>query len=306
MASSKYISCPIINVIRQQEVIYPTCDYCGRKLKLPYEKRISKLLTEPSNVNNNNDENQGHQENKKNKLQVEDRYSLRCFRCHVIYKHTEISYRYRICIMVSINDYLYRVTIFGDSLDKIFGCTATEYEIFKTRLIFDMNAFEFNLNTFNALDYVISGELCLLELSNHYYKLLKDVNDKNIDVIANNIQIMKPNSYLNVVGYFRNYYNNYEEKWNKFFYMINKLDERLIERLEGELEEVLVDNIYQNRIQDDDTEIFIDSAEFEHLDIELLYCQGLHLEDSFTNLENSDILEWDPILADSNFYLEKE
>ncbi|CAG8573237.1 12351_t:CDS:2 [Funneliformis caledonium] len=313
MASSKYISCPIINVIRQQEVVYPTCDYCGKKLKLPYEKRISKLLIEQSNDNKSNlgnDEKQGHQENKKSKLQVEDRYSLRCFRCHIIYKHTEISYRYRICIMVSINDYLYR-----DSLDRIFGCTAKEFEIFKTRSIFDMNAFEFNLNTFNALDYVINGELCLLEFSNHYYKLLKDLNDNNIDVIANNIQIMKPNSYLNVVGYFRNYYNNYEEKWNKFFYMINKLDERLIERLDGELEEVIVDNIYQNRIQEDDeiqeqiskivfdTEIFIDSAEFEHLDIELLYCQGLHLEDSFNNLEDSDILEWDPILADSDYYL---
>ncbi|CAG8539448.1 12590_t:CDS:2, partial [Funneliformis mosseae] len=321
MASSKYISCPIINVIRQQEVVYPTCDYCGKKLKLPYEKRISKLLIEQSNDNKNNlgnDEKQGHQENKKSKLQVEDRYSLRCFRCHIIYKHTEISYRYRICIMVSINDYLYRVTIFGESLDRIFGCTAKEFEIFKTRSIFDMNAFEFNLNTFNALDYVINGELCLLEFSNHYYKLLKDLNDNNIDVIANNIQIMKPNSYLNVVGYFRNYYNNYEEKWNKFFYMINKLDERLIERLDGELEEVIVDNIYQNRIQEDDeiqeqiskivfdTEIFIDSAEFEHLDIELLYCQGLYLEDSFNNLEDSDILEWDPILADSDYYLKIE
>ncbi len=116
MASPKHISCPIINVIRQQEVVYPTCNYCGGKLKLPYEKRrLSKPLTveqiNKSNDSRNNIENdkkQEHKENKKSKLQVEDRYSLRCFRCHVIYKHTEISYRYRICIMVSINDYLYR------------------------------------------------------------------------------------------------------------------------------------------------------------------------------------------------------
>jgi hypothetical protein len=85
MISPKYISCPIINVIRQQEVVYPTCNYCLKKLRLSYEKR----------------------QLSKNK-QVEDRYSLRCFRCHVIYKHSEISYRYRVCMIVSINDYLHR------------------------------------------------------------------------------------------------------------------------------------------------------------------------------------------------------
>ncbi len=207
--------------------------------------------------------------------------------------------------------------MFGDSLDSIFGCTATEYEVFKTRLIIDMNAFEFNLYTFNALDYVISGELCILEFSNQYYKLLKDLNGNHNDVIANNIQLMKPNPYLNVIEYIKNSNNNYEEKWDKFFNIINKLDERLIERLEGELEEVVVDNIYQNKIQDDevqeqvskevvDTKVFVEPAKFEHLDIELLYCQGLRYENSFNNLEFSeDILEWDPTLTDSDYYLEK-
>src|SRR4051812_29190688 len=88
MISPKYINCTIINVIRQQEVAYPTCSYCLGKLRLSCEKKqLSK---------------------NKNKLQIEDQYSLRCFRCQVIYKHTEISYRYRICMIVSINDYLRR------------------------------------------------------------------------------------------------------------------------------------------------------------------------------------------------------
>src|ERR1044072_5071386 len=137
----------------------------------------------------------------------------------------------------------------------------------------------------------MSGELCILEISN------QRLNDNN-DVIANNIQLVKPNSYLKVIEYIKNFNNDYEEKWNKFFDMMSKLDDRLIERLEGELEEVIIDNNYglhfdQGKIQDgeiqeqvseeiSDTEIFVESAEFEHLDIELLYCQGLsYYENSF-------------------------
>ncbi|CAG8535447.1 60_t:CDS:2 [Diversispora eburnea] len=77
---SRNIQCPIIKVIRQKEFIYPACKECSKKPEL---------------------------------LPVKDKLSLNsitCDRCKVTCNTLDLTYRYRLCLLISIDDdYLQRV-----------------------------------------------------------------------------------------------------------------------------------------------------------------------------------------------------
>ncbi|CAG8713155.1 702_t:CDS:2 [Dentiscutata erythropus] len=238
----EHIHCPVMSVMRQQEIMYMSCKLCYGKLGSPAREKG----LEQHKYNKQDAKNYKHKGSAR--IYV-DKGLFACTRCCVAYEASDILHRYRLCIVIPVNNYLQKVTIFGDSFDSIFGCSATKFQEFKEQLLLDLDPRELNFLIFSALEWILAGEIYTFTFSQEQWHLFKKSqvqsnSDKNsTSIVASRMQsIMKP--CLTVIEYIRNYNCNYEKKWEIFYKESQKIDERLFERLDNELKEVIVDNTY--------------------------------------------------------------
>ncbi|RHZ59329.1 hypothetical protein Glove_364g64 [Diversispora epigaea] len=331
---SRNIQCPIIKVIRQKEFIYPACKECSKKLDLNKIYYNNKWINSNNNNNNNNDDD--YDDNNKNKenrrpelLLVKDKLSLNritCDHCKVTCKTLDLTYRYRLCLLISIDDaYLQKVTIFGSSFDEIFGCSATKFNNFKDQSLLDINLFEFNYLVHNALDWILSGEIYLFIFNQIQWNLLQqqnldddndddhnngDVNEgddddddnskqNNLNNLNNLNKLNKLNKLSIIASNIQpmikpsltvvDYIKNFEDKWETF-YQGNSNSNNNNEDEEKE-KEIFVNNIYGKTFDDDnddDDDSSDDHGDNHSNNKELFYQENLHQKDN-TSLINKMI-----------------
>ncbi|CAG8530754.1 6368_t:CDS:2 [Dentiscutata heterogama] len=206
----EHIHCPVMSVMRQQEIMYMSCKLCYGKLVSPTREKG----LEQHKYNKQDAKNYKHKGNAR--IYV-DKGLFTCTRCCVAYEASDILHRYRLCIVIPVNNYLQKVTIFGDSFDSIFGCSATKFQEFKEQLLLDLDPRELNFLIFSALEWILAGEIYTFTFSHEQWHLFKKSQvQSNSD--KNNTSIVASQS--------------------------QKIDERLFERLDNELKEVIVDNTY--------------------------------------------------------------
>ncbi|CAG8786068.1 12428_t:CDS:1, partial [Acaulospora morrowiae] len=129
-------------------------------------------------------------------------------------------------------------TVFGESFNEIFGCSATEFHNFKSQSLLDMNSKEFSYLVFNSLDWILPGEIFMLTFSEAQWAKTRNFGDQNnssrgLSIIASRIQPMMRSS-LTVIDYIRNFNNSYEDKIEDLH---QRVEDRLLERFDGELVE---------------------------------------------------------------------
>lgn len=100
---TRNVHCPIIKVIRQKEFIYPACKECNKKLDTNkiYYKNNKKI-----NYNTYNNYNEEYDINMRTELLLDKDFSnnIICNHCKVTCNILDLSYRYRLCLLISIDD----------------------------------------------------------------------------------------------------------------------------------------------------------------------------------------------------------
>ncbi|CAG8493787.1 12880_t:CDS:1, partial [Acaulospora colombiana] len=142
-------------------------------------------------------------------------------------------------------------TVFGESFDEIFGCSATEFHNFKNQSLLDMNSMEFGYLVFNSLDWILSGEIFMLTFSEVQWAKIKSLSDQSnsnedSSIIASRIRPMVRLG-LTVVDYIRNFNNSYEDKTK---ILDQKEDDGLSGEIDGESVEVLPENSHELTLEE--------------------------------------------------------